>query len=117
MKELLFPLLRPLTFGLVAFTLSLGLAMPAQARPATVAEDSCGVVIPREYEEAMRANARRRVASHFSTPSNESVIKNRGKIYTFRLAACILPEYIRSSEGYGNISSDPNRVVEAVNKW
>ncbi len=117
MKELLFPLLRPLTFGLAAFTLSLGLAMPAQARPAAVAEDSCGVVIPREYEEAMRANARRRVASHFSTPSKESVIKNRGKIYTFRLAACILPEYIRSSEGYGNISSDPDQVVEAVNKW
>lgn len=65
----------------------------------------------------MRANARRRVASHFSTPSKESVIKNRGKIYTFRLAACILPEYIRSSEGYGNISSTPDQVVEAVNKW
>lgn len=99
--------------------LSLAAFPPAQAQNASGSEDSCEVIIPKEYREALRAKARR-VPSHFSTPSTESVIKNTGKVYTFRLAACILPEYINNSnEGFGTSYNQKSHdeIKAEVLKW
>lgn len=61
--------------------------------------------------------AARCVPSHFSVPSTESVIKNTGKVYTFRLATCILPEYVQT--GFGNEYSPKSKeeVMVEVHKW
>ena len=101
----------------VTLLLSLAAFLPTQAQ--TISQDSCEVIIPKDYYEAQRAKARR-VPSHFTTPSTESVIKNTGKVYTFRLAACILPEYINNiNGGFGNYNSPLNHdeIIEEVEAW
>ncbi len=94
--------------------------LPTQAHTENSGQDSCEVIIPKEYYKTVRAKVRR-VPSHFSTPSTESVIKNTGKIYTFRLAACILPEYINNSnEGFGtsyNQKSHEEITTEVIKWW
>ena len=107
-------LLRPATL-----LLSLAAFLPAQAQTGTGTQDSCEVIIPKEYYESQRAKARR-VPSHFTVLSTESVIKNTGKVYTFRLAACILPEYINNSnEGFGTSYNQKSReeIKAEVLKW
>ncbi|MCI6341782.1 MAG: M12 family metallo-peptidase [Prevotella sp.] len=99
--------------------LSLNTFLPSQAQSATVNQDSCEVIIPKEYYETLRANAHR-VPSHFATPSTASVIKNTGKVYTFRLAACILPEFVNNSdEGFGSASNPKSNaeITAQVDKW
>ena len=101
----------------VTLLLSLAAFLPTQAQ--ATSQDSCEVIIPKDYYEAQRAKARR-VPSHFTTPSTESVIKNTGKVYTFRLAACILPEYINNiNGGFGNYNSPLNHdeIIEKVEAW
>lgn len=105
-----------LTARTVTLMLSFAAFLPSQAQSASAQQDSCEVIIPKEYREAMGVRARR-VPSHFTTPSTESVIKNTGKVYTFRLAACILPEYIRSSEGFGKTGDTDQQVIDEVRKW
>lgn len=107
-------LLRPATL-----LLSLAAFLSAQAQTETGIQDSCEVIIPKEYREAQRAKARR-VPSHFPTTSTASVIKNTGKVYTFRLAACILPEFVNNSdEGFGSYSSPKSReeIIKEVQAW
>ena len=114
--RLLSRLLRPTTL-----LLSLAAFLPMQAQTEN-SHDSCDVIIPKEYykfqslSQPQRAKARR-VPSHFSTPSTESVIKNTGKVYTFRLATCILPEYVQTGFGnaYGNESQE--QVIKNVHEW
>ena len=99
--------------------LSLVSILPGQAQTGIGNQDSCEVIIPKEYYEAVRANARR-VPSHFTTPSTTSVIKNTGKVYTFRLAACILPEFVNNSdEGFGSASHPKTNeeIIEEVQNW
>lgn len=107
-------LLRPATL-----LLSLAAFLSAHAQTETGIQDSCEVIIPKEYREAQRAKARR-VPSHFTTPSTESVIKNTGRVYTFRLAACILPEFVNNSdEGFGSYSNPKSReeIIKEVQAW
>ena len=99
--------------------LSLASILPGQAQNGIGNQDSCEVIIPKEYYETVRANARR-VPSHFTTPSTASVIKNTGKVYTFRLAACILPEFVNNSdEGFGSASHPKTNeeIIEEVQNW
>ena len=99
--------------------LSLASILPGQAQNGIGNQDSCEVIIPKEYYETVRANARR-VPSHFTTPSTTSVIKNTGKVYTFRLAACILPEFVNNSdEGFGSASHPKTNeeIIEEVQNW
>ena len=96
-------------------TMSLALSSPLFAQYTTERQDSCEVIIPKGYYETLRSGANR-VSSHFDNPSKESVIKNTGKVYTFRLAACILPEYIKSDEGYGRFT-DKDQVIAEVEKF
>lgn len=103
----------------VMLMLSLAAFLPMQGQTQSGEQDSCEVIIPKEYYEFMRANARR-VQSHFSNPSTESVIKNTGKVFTFRLAACILPEFVNNStEGFGSsynkLSKD--EIEKQVMEW
>lgn len=106
-------LLRPavLLFSLAAF-------LPSQAQTES-SQDSCEVIIPKEYSASLRARARR-VPSHFSTPSTESVINNSGRVYTFRLAACIMPEFVNNStEGFGSYSNrkSQDEIIKEVQAW
>lgn len=100
---------------LAVLALSLALASPLLAQHTTERQDSCEVIIPKGYYETLRSGANR-VSSHFDNPSKESAIKNTGKVYTFRLAACILPEYIKSDEGYGRFT-DKDQVIAEVEKF
>ena len=117
--RLLGRLLRPTTL-----LLSQAAFLPMQAQTEN-SHDSCDVIIPKEYykfqslSQPQRAKARR-VPSHFSTPSTESVIKNTGKVYTFRLATCILPEYINNiNGGFGNYNHPlgQDEVIKEVESW
>ena len=78
--------------------------------------DSCQVYVPATHA-TRGALARRRVASHFDEPGTASVINNTGKVFTFRLAACIMPEYVQ--QGFGNVYEPMSRedVTKAVNDW
>lgn len=78
--------------------------------------DSCQVYMP-ATTEARDAHGKRRVASHFEVPATGSVINNTGKVFTFRLAACILPEYVQ--EGFGSVYAPASKeeVTRAVNAW
>lgn len=99
--------------------LTLATFLPMQAQTVTGNQDSCEVIIPQAYYEAQQAKARR-VPSHFPTTSTASVIKNTGKVYTFRLAACILPEFVNNSdEGFGSYSSPKSReeIIKEVQAW
>ena len=87
-----------------------------QAQSVTDTQDSCEVIVPKEYTDFMRAAARR-VPSHFDNPSATSVIRNRGKVYTFRLATCILPEYVQTGFGNGAATLDKEAVRAEVFKW
>lgn len=100
---------------LAVLAMSLALASPLLAQHTTERQDSCEVIIPKGYYETLRSGANR-VSSHFDNPSKESAIKNTGKVYTFRLAACILPEYIKSDEGYGRFT-DKDQVIAEVEKF
>ncbi len=100
---------------LAVLAMSLALASPLLAQHTTERQDSCEVIIPKGYYETLRSSANR-VSSHFDNPSKESAIKNTGKVYTFRLAACILPEYIKSDEGYGRFT-DKDQVIAEVEKF
>ncbi len=100
---------------LAMLAMSLALASPLLAQHTTERQDSCEVIIPKGYYETLRSGANR-VSSHFDNPSKESAIKNTGKVYTFRLAACILPEYIKSDEGYGRFT-DKDQVIAEVEKF
>ena len=110
----------------VTLLLSFAAFLPIQAQTEN-SQDSCDVIIPKEYykfqslsqSQSQRAKARR-VPSHFTTPSTESVIKNTGKVYAFRLAACILPEYINNiNGGFGNYNSPlkNDEIIEEVEAW
>lgn len=95
--------------------LSLAAFLPAQAQT-TDSQDSCEVIIPKDYYTSQRAKARR-VPSHFTTPSTESVIKNTGKIYMFRLATCILPEYVQTGFGNNNGNESQEAIIKNVHQW
>lgn len=116
MKKFFLPLLRQLSLGLTALVFSLSLPQTVQAQSVTDTHDSCEVIVPKEYTDFMRAAARR-VPSHFDNPSATSVIRNRGKVYTFRLATCILPEYVQTGFGNGAATLDKEAVRAEVFKW
>jgi|GEM_PF-3800320 len=99
MKKIFLPLFRQLSLGLTAFVFSFSMPLSVRAQSVTESLDSCEVIVPKEYTDFLRTTARR-VPSHFDKPSASSIIKNRGKVYTFRLATCILPEYVL--QGFGN---------------
>lgn len=93
--------------------------LPMQAQT-VISQDSCEVIIPKGYYESLsqpqHAKART-IPSHFSTPSTESVIKNTGKVYTFRLATCILPEYVQTGFGNANGNESQEQIIKNVHAW
>lgn len=105
-----------LTKRLAIFSVTLFLFSPLHGQSVVSSHDSCDVIVPQGYEESRSANARR-VPSQFAVPSTESVINNTGKVYTFRLATCILPEYVQT--GFGNPYSPKSKaeVIAEVHKW
>ena len=110
-EKTLFAFSKPAIFSVTLFLFS-----PLHGQSVVSSHDSCDVIVPQGYEESRSANARR-VPSQFAVPSTESVINNTGKVYTFRLATCILPEYVQT--GFGNPYSPKSKaeVIAEVHKW
>ena len=116
MKKIFLPLFRQLSLGLTAFVFSFSMPLSVRAQSVTESLDSCEVIVPKEYTDFLRTTARR-VPSHFDKPSASSIIKNRGKVYTFRLATCILPEYVLQGFGNGATTIDKEAIKAEVFKW
>ena len=116
MKEYFLPLLKRPFLVWAALPLSLCLAQPMQAQSGLGSQDSCEVIVTYAYRNLLKSGALR-VPSHFDDASTASVIKNRGKVYTFRLATCILPEYRQSGFGNASGTATDEEIKKNVRDW
>ena len=116
MKEFFLPLLKRPFLVWAALPLSLCLAQPMQAQSGLGSQDSCEVIVTDAYRNLLKSGALR-VPSHFDDASTASVIKNRGKVYTFRLATCILPEYRQSGFGNASGTATDEEIKKNVRDW
>lgn len=103
-----------LPFKVVATALFLSLALQTAAHKHQITCDSCKVIVPKDYHRFRKAAARR---ARLSPTATGSVIKNTGRVFVFRLATCILPEYVQ--QGFGNVYQPKSReeVVAEVRRW
>jgi hypothetical protein len=79
----------------------------------------CLLLVDEDYERLMNRAQSKRVVSHFREESNSSVILNTGRVYHFRLATLVAPEYLDVwfPEYSGHAAEHKEEIRQAVRAW
>lgn len=112
-----FPETLRLLAALAAWML-LGAASWAQPEVTAQAPRGCLLQVDPCYQ-AIASRGQRRVPSHFDDGDKGSVVRNTGRVYTFRLATLVAPEYIDVwfPEYGGNARAHKDEVRAKIHDW